>query len=85
MLVRLSAAWARSLEGGGSSLARPLARLSREVGALLSVFFGRQRLVSVNSDLEPGVYRLGGRGFDWLAWLGVPGVLQVLRRLSCSA
>ena len=81
MLVRLSAAWARSLEGGGSSLARPLARLSREARALLSVFFGRQRLVFVSCDPELEVDCLEGRGLDCLAWLGVPGPLPVSRRM----
>ena len=75
VLVRLSAAWARRMEGGRSSLAKPSARLSREAGALLSVFVRRLRLVSVCCVHEPGVYRLGRRGVEWLAWLGVPGVL----------
>ena len=68
-----------------SSLTKPRTRFSREAGALLSVFLRRLRLVSVSCIPEPEVYRLGRRRVDWLPWLGVPGVLQVLRCLPRSA
>ena len=81
MLVRLAAVWTRSMEGGGRSFARPLARHSLWAGALLLVFSGRHWLVYLGCASGPGVYYLGGVELAEFVCPDVPEVSLVLRRL----